>query len=106
MEFGTPALVQHRDRGLARLNDLTVAIAIGAAGLLGTFAILAAATIPGKSDSTALAATGTDGTGANSGSTSSTNGSTTGQAPLQRPDDNTFTQGGSTTPIVVSGGSR
>ena len=108
MQYGFPTPVEHRDRSLARLNDLTVAVAIGATGLLGTFAILAATTIPGHSDGNVLAATGSSDQG-QSGQTddqSTNSGSNSGQTGFHKPSNNSFTQAGSTAPIVVSGGSR
>ena len=107
MEYGIPTPVEHRDRALARLRDLTVVVAIGATGLVGAFAILAAATIPGHSDGNVLAATGSSDQGQNgqTADQSGTSGNNSGQTGL-RPSDNSFTQSGSSAPIAVSGGSR
>jgi hypothetical protein len=102
MEYGFPTPIEHRDRGLARLNDLTVAVAIGATGLLGAFAIIAATTVPGHSDGTALAASGSNDQSQTGFGTDDSNG----QAGFQQPNNNSFTQAGSSAPIAVSGGSR
>lgn len=102
MYMPPPPSVQHRDRGLGLLRDLTVAVAIGATGLLGVFAIAAAATIPGHAAG-GVASNGSSGAQTDGGSTSTGFG---GQTQLHQPDGGGFTQGGSTTPIVVTGGSR
>ena len=102
MYMPPPPSVQHRDRGLSLLRDLTVAVAIGATGLLGVFAIVAATTIPGHA---ASGASPSDSSGAQTGGGSASTGFG-GQTQLHPPDGGGFTQGGSTTPIVVTGGSR
>lgn len=103
MELGHPGSVYRRDRALMLMNDLTVAVAIAATGLLGMFAIIAAATIPGHTGGAALAATGSSPTQTNN----SSSGTSSGWFPnFQQPDNGSVSQGGSTTPIVVTGGSR
>ena len=107
MELGHPAAVHRRDRALNLMNDLTVAVAIAATGLLGMFAIIAAATIPGHSGGTALAATGSGSTEAGGDTSGGTSGGTSSWFPnLQQPGDGSVSQGGSTAPVAVSGGSR
>lgn len=102
MYMPPPPSVQHRDRGLSLLRDLTVAVAIGATGLLGVFAIIAATTIPGHAAG-GVASTGSSGPQTDGGSSSTGFG---GQTQFHQPDGGGFTQGGSTTPIVVTGGSH
>jgi hypothetical protein len=46
-DYGPAREVEQRDRGLARLRTLTVAIAAGALGLVGFFSVLAASNFPG-----------------------------------------------------------
>jgi hypothetical protein len=94
-----------RDLSLQRLRDLTFAIAAGAAGLLALFSIIAAATIPGQTDSGATAATVTNPNQA--GFSQPAGGvSTTGGGEFQRPAQGAVSQAGSALPNVVSGGSR
>jgi hypothetical protein len=97
-----------RDRSLQRLRDLTYAIAAGAAGLLGVFSIIAAASVPGQSDAGATASTDPTATGPNQSSFSQPQGgvSTTGGGEFQRPGQGSFSQAGGAAPHVVSGGSR
>jgi len=90
-----------RDLSLQRLRDLTFATAAGAAGLLGVFSIVAAATVPGHSDAGATAST--DPTQSSSTSTGSTY---TGGDDLQPPVQAPVVQAGASVPHVVSGGSR
>jgi|SRR5579859_2778885 len=105
MDHGVPTPLEHRDRGLARLNDMTVAVAIGATGLLGTFAVVAETTVPGHSDGSVLVATGSgDQSRTGAGMTSSNDAS--GGPSLRQPCNNAFSKAGSSAPVAVSGGSR
>jgi hypothetical protein len=94
-----------RDLSLQRLRDLTYAIAAGAAGLLGLFSIVAAATVPGQTDGGATATTATNSNQA--GFSQPAGGvTTTGGGEFQRPAQGAVSQAGSGPPNVVSGGSR
>jgi hypothetical protein len=93
--------VEQRDRSLQRLHDLTFAFAAGGAALLGLFAIVAAATVPGQSDGSATASSASSGTTA----TSDDNSSSNGPSQVQAPNQGSFGPG-SGRPIAVSGGSR
>jgi hypothetical protein len=93
--------VEQRDRSLKLLRDLTFAFAAGGAALLGVFSIVAAATVPGQSDSGATASTASTG----STTTSDDNESSTGPSRVQAPSQGSFGPGAGA-PIVVSGGSR
>jgi len=93
-----------RDRSLRRLRDLTFTSAVGAAGLLGVFSILAATTIPGHSDVGATTTTAAD---SNAGvSQPAGDDSTAGGGQLQPPAQAPVRQPAAAAPHVVSGGSR
>jgi hypothetical protein len=92
--------VEQRDRSLKLLRDLTFAFAAGGAALLGLFSIVAAATVPGQSDSGATASTSTGTT-----TTSDDNSSSSGPSQVQQPNQGSFGPGFGQ-PIAVSGGSR
>jgi hypothetical protein len=92
--------VEQRDRSLKLLRDLTFAFAAGGAALLGLFSILAAATVPGQSDSGATASTASTGTTTTSDDNSSSSGTSQSQ-----PGQGSFGPGFGQ-PIAVSGGSR
>jgi len=92
--------VEQRDRSLKLLRDLTFAFAAGGAALLGLFSIVAAATVPGQSDSGATASTASTGTTTTSDDNSSSSDSS------QVPPSQGSLGPGFGQPIAVSGGSR
>jgi len=93
-----------RDLSLQRLRDLTFACAAGAAGLLGVFSIVAAATIPGHTDGGATAASTAD---SNAGfSQPAGDDGTADGGQLQPPAQAPARQPAAAAPHVVSGGSR
>jgi hypothetical protein len=93
--------MEQRDRAMQKLQDLTWACFLWAAGMVAVFSVIAAATIPGQTQSPANAntSTGTD--------TSSSSASTfTDDGQLQAPANGSFQSGGYNPPLVVSGGSH
>ena len=90
-----------RDRNLQLLRDLTFAIGAVGAGLLGLFAIVAATTVPGHSDSGQAAA----GNQTASNTNASTDPANNGDDQFQPPSQGAFGPAASA-PHVVSGGSR
>ena len=97
------AQVRARNFAFDRINVLTAWIAMGALALLGVFAVIAGATIPGKADTGQASSTNTDSTGASAPSTSS------GTSVFHHHRDNsngTTISSSSGPPMVVTGGSR
>src|ERR1700724_197043 len=92
---------EQRDRSLTLLRALTFAFAAGGAALLGLFSIVAAATVPGQSDSGPTGSTASTRTT----TTSDDNSSSSGPSQVQQPSQGSFGPG-SGQPIAVSGGSR
>jgi hypothetical protein len=91
--------MQQRDRAMQKLQDLTWACFLWAAGMVAVFSVIAAATIPGQSQGAASSSAGSD--------TSSSAASTfTDDGQLQAPANGSFQSGGGSPPLVVSGGSR
>jgi hypothetical protein len=82
-----------RDRGLRRLNRLTMAVTGGAVAALGAFGYTAAATIPGSSGTVKVAAV----------TTTTTTQTTPTTTPTATP---TPTPTASSKPVAVSGGSK
>src|SRR6266536_3221259 len=89
-----------RDRGLRRLNRLTMAITGGAVASLGAFASTAAATIPGSSGTLKVAAL------SSTSATSNVDGATTTTTPPTPAATPTPTPTASSKPVAVSGGSK
>jgi hypothetical protein len=88
-----------RDRGLRRLNRLTMAVSGGAVAALGAFAYTAAATIPGSSGTLKVAAV------SSTSATSNVDGTTTTTTPTPTATP-TPTPTASSKPVAVSGGSK
>lgn len=91
--------IEHRDRAMQKLQDLTWACFLWAAGMLAVFSVIAAATVPGQSQGAPSTSTGSDG----SASSSST---FTDDGELQPPANGSFQSAGGRPPLVVSGGSH
>jgi hypothetical protein len=91
--------IEQRDRGMQKLQDLTWACFLWAAGMVAVFSVIAAVTVPGQSQGAASTSTGSDA----SNSSSST---FTDDGQLQPPVSGTFQGGGYSPPLVVSGGSH
>jgi hypothetical protein len=91
--------IEKRDQGLQKLSDLTKAFFFGALGLLAIFSVIAAVTIPGKSQ------TSSDVAAIPVTSDSSTSQATDDQSQLRPPATGSF-KSGSGRPIAVSGGSH
>ena len=93
------ARIRARSVGLERLNAITTWIAVAALTAVGVFAVIAAATIPGKAAaSQAGAAT----------QTTSASASTSTGISLNRHDHRSYSPISSSSgpPVVVTGGSR
>ena len=95
----TGEAIEQRDRALQKLQDLTWAVFLWAAGMVAVFSVIAAATLPGQSPNSPSSTTGTD--------TSSSSASTfTDDGQLRPPAAGSYQGGGSNPPLVVSGGSH
>jgi hypothetical protein len=91
--------IEQRDRALQKLQDLTWAIFLWAAGMVAVFSVIAAATLPGQTQGTNNTAAGTD--------SSATSASTfTDDGQLRAPAGGTVQAGGGSPPLVVTGGSH
>ncbi len=91
--------IEQRDRALQKLQDLTWAIFLWAAGLVAVFSVIAAATLPGQSQSSPASSAGAD-------TSSSSASAFTDDGQLQAPVVGTLQPGGDSPPLVVSGGSH
>ena len=91
--------IEQRDRALQKLQDLTWAVFLWAAGMVAVFSVIAAATLPGQSQGTPSGAAGTD-------SSTTSASSVTDDGGLQPPAGGTVQAGGGSPPIAVSGGSH
>jgi hypothetical protein len=99
MAFGPIEAMEHRDRAMQKLQDLTWACFLWAAGMVAVFSVIAAATVPGQGQGTPSSSTGSD------ASTSSAS-TFTDDGQLQAPANGSFQTAGGRPPLVVSGGSR
>ena len=95
----TGEAIEQRDRALQKLQDLTWAVFLWAAGMVAVFSVIAAATLPGQSPSAPTSSTGAD----NSSSSAST---FTDDGQLRAPVNGTFQASRGNPPLVVSGGSH
>jgi hypothetical protein len=91
--------IEQRDRAMQKLQDLTWACFLWAAGMVAVFSVIAAATVPGQSQ-------GTPGTSTRSDTSSSSASTFTDDGQLQAPVSGSFQGGGGSPPLVVSGGSH
>ena len=91
--------MEHRDRAMRKLQDLTWACFLWAAGMVAVFSVIAAATVPGQGQGTPSSSTG-------SGAPSSSAGTFTDDGQLQAPASGSFQTAGGTPPLAVSGGSH
>jgi hypothetical protein len=88
-----------RDRAMQKLQDLTWACFLWAAGMVAVFSVIAAVTVPGQSQGTSSTSSGTD-------SSNSSTSTFTDDGQLQAPVSGSFQGSGGSPPLVVSGGSR
>jgi hypothetical protein len=91
--------IEQRDRAMQKLQDLTWACFLWAAGMVAVFSVIAAATLPGQSQGSPSTSSGTD------SSTSSASTFTDG-GQLQAPARGSFQSAGGSPPLAVSGGSH
>jgi hypothetical protein len=88
--------MEQRDRAMQKLQDLTWACFLWAAGMVAVFSVIAAATVPGQSPSPS-----------NANSLPSSAGVFTDDGgQLQAPANGSFQSAGGRPPLVVSGGSH
>lgn len=99
MGFEPIEAMEHRDRAMQKLQDLTWACFLWAAGMVAVFSVIAAATVPGQSQGTPSTSAGSD---ASAGSASTF----TDDGELQPPANGSFQSAGGRPPLVVSGGSH
>jgi hypothetical protein len=98
MAFEPIEAMENRDRAMQKLQDLTWACFLWAAGLVAVFSVIAAVTVPGQG-TTQSSSTGSD-TSKGSASTFTDDGQ------LQPPANGSFQTAGGRPPLAVSGGSH
>ena len=92
--------IEQRDRAMQKLHDLTWACFMWAAGMVAVFSVIAAATVPGQSQSS------TPNTTPSSDTSNSSATSFTDDGQLQPPAQGSFQSAGGSPPLAVSGGSH
>jgi hypothetical protein len=100
MAFEPIEAMEHRDRAMQKLQDLTWACFLWAAGMVAVFSVIAAVTVPGQGQGT----TQSSSTGSDASSSSASTFTDDGQ--LQAPANGSFQTAGGRPPLVVSGGSH
>jgi hypothetical protein len=99
MAFEPIEAMEHRDRAMQKLQDLTWACFLWAAGMVAVFSVIAAATVPGQGQGTPSSSTGSD-------ASSSSASTFTDDGQLQAPANGSFQTAGGRPPPAVSGGSH
>jgi hypothetical protein len=100
MAFEPIEAIEHRDRAMQKLQDLTWACFLWAAGMVAMFSVIAAATAPGQSQGAPSSSTGSETSSSSSASTFTDDGQ------LQAPANGSFQTAGGRPALVVSGGSH
>jgi hypothetical protein len=91
--------IEQRDRAMQKLQDLTWACFMWAAGMVAVFSVIAAVTLPGQTQGSPSSSAGTD-------SSSSSASTFTDDGQLQAPVSGSFQSAGGNPPRAVSGGSH
>jgi hypothetical protein len=99
MAFEPIEAMEHRDRAMQKLQDLTWACFLWAAGMVAVFSVIAAATVPGQGQGIPNSSTGSD-------ASSSSASTFTDDGQLQAPANGSFQTAGGRPPLAVSGGSH